>query len=88
MVKVTYKFHSHGKRGKWHSQEVRTYREAQELKKSLSPKDKVFIESRGRVFTDKELKAKRSLRPRKQNSLNFGFNMPRQRKQSNPFGWF
>jgi len=51
MVKVSYKFAHHGKRGKWYSQEVKTFAEAKEIREhvhKLDPNNKIVIQSRGK----------------------------------------
>lgn len=65
MVTVKYKFHAHGKKGKWFTQNVRTYKEAKEMKKALSPKDKIIILSRGKPVNIKKVN-----KPRKRKSYN------------------
>ena len=62
MVQVKYKFHSHGKRGKWFSQNVRTFKEARDIKKVLDKKDKVVIMSRGKFVSDKDMQKRKARR--------------------------
>lgn len=80
MVEIKYKFHSHGKKGKWYSQKVKTFAEAKEVKKMLNPKDKVVVMSRGK-FVDVEKIKPRTRKKTISSGYNNVFGIP-----ENPFG--